>query len=79
MKNAPLDVRWVTGDVLSGKYFYFALIAGYHLEIARSCYYDTAAEMNAAWEKTKNAFAPAPVAEAPKPQAEEDDYLPSAE
>ena len=47
-KNAPIDERWVTGTAMDGKYHYYALKAANHQEIARSCYYESEAEMKAA-------------------------------
>ena len=73
-KNAPLPERWVTGDALNGKYHYYALKAGNHQEIARSCYYESAAEMDQAFGWTTNHFAPKE--EKASPLRIQDDYLP---
>ena len=80
-KNALIEERWVKGTVLNGKYHYYALKAGNHQEIARSCYSDNEADMLAAFALTGRMFAPAPLAAASapaKPEAVVDDYLPCA-
>ncbi len=69
-KNAPIEARWTKGTVLDGKYHYYALKAGNHQEIARSCYYKTEEEMNGAftWLKSAPFVGLAAVAAAPKPK-----------
>ncbi len=80
-KNAPLEERWTKGTVLDGKYHYYALKAGNHQEIARSCYHDDEAGMLAAFATTGQMFAPEPEPVAAAPLTSEavvDDYLPCA-
>ncbi len=48
-KNSPIEERWTKGTAMNGKYHYYALKAGNHQEIARSCYYDTEDEMLGAY------------------------------
>ncbi len=75
-KNAPLEERWTTGTALNDKYYYYALKAGNHQEIARSCYSDNEADMRSGLALTKKMFAPEPVVAAPqKSEAVTDDYL----
>jgi len=76
-KNAPLEERWKKDTALNGKYHYYALKAGNHQEIARSCYSEDEAVMLAAFALTGKMFAPEPVAAAapPKEEAVVDDYL----
>ncbi|MEL6923181.1 MAG: YegP family protein, partial [Bacteroidota bacterium] len=50
IKNAPLDERWGTATALNDKYHYYYLRAGNNQEIARSCYYDNAAAMQADYD-----------------------------
>ncbi|HHB79249.1 MAG TPA: DUF1508 domain-containing protein, partial [Saprospiraceae bacterium] len=48
-KNAPIEARWTTGTAMNDKYHYYALKAGNHQEIARSCYYSSKEEMEEAF------------------------------
>ncbi|MEL6637630.1 MAG: DUF1508 domain-containing protein, partial [Bacteroidota bacterium] len=56
IKNAPNEARWGTATALNDKYHYYYLRAGNHQEIARSCYYDTEADMQSdyAWIRGEN-------------------------
>ena len=58
IKNAQIDERWTTGTAVDDKYHYYALKAGNHQEIARSCYYKNKDEMLAdlAWVKGENSI-----------------------
>ena len=73
-KNAPLPERWITGDALNGKYHYYALKAGNHQEIARSCYYEDEGSMKSAMSWVTEKFAP--IIEKASSSKVQDDYLP---
>jgi uncharacterized protein YegP (UPF0339 family) len=74
IKNSILEERWVTGN--DGGQYYYALRAGNNQEIARSCYFDSEADMVAGLATAKDAFAPK-VEKAPEaPPRIVDDYLP---
>jgi uncharacterized protein YegP (UPF0339 family) len=61
-KNGPIHERWVMGE--DNGQWYYALKAGNHQEIARSCYYATQNEMKSGLVDATYAFEekPAPVA-----------------
>ncbi len=85
-KNSSISERWTKGTAMNGKYHYYALIAGNHQEIARSCYYESEADMLAALDwisgnTVGDGITNVPVvAEAvvatPTKEQEVDDYLP---
>ncbi len=51
-RNALLDERWIKTKTDDNK-FYFCLIAGNRQEIARSCYYNSEAEMKKDYERIR--------------------------
>ncbi len=57
-KNGPIEKRWTTGN--EGDNWYYALKAGNHQEIARSCDYSSEADMNAAYAGATNAMSDKP-------------------
>ncbi len=85
-KNSSISERWTKGTAMDGKYHYYALKAGNHQEIARSCYYDSKAEMLAAlgWidgNTVGDGITSVPViaktvVATPTKEQEVDDYLP---
>ena len=76
-KNGPIEKRWTSGQ--DNGAWYYALKAGNHQEIARSCDYASEPDMKAGYAAAWNAFEekPEPVkASAPATAAIQDDYMP---